>query len=143
MAKERVSVPKFSGNEDDFCIWIARAEIYARRFAFGAAMQTRAEVNLPAREGPGNTADEIVVVEQNDKPVAFLMAAMPDAQVVTLLAAGKADPNWPNCPKAHLMIAYLKDTYAAETILSKVVQRGTWKVALCATMSTQRFCLNS
>jgi hypothetical protein len=48
MAEERVSVPKFSGDEDDFCIWIARAEIYARRFAFGAAMQNCVEVNLPA-----------------------------------------------------------------------------------------------
>jgi hypothetical protein len=39
MAKEQVSVLKFSGDEDDFCIWIARVEIYARQFAFGAAMQ--------------------------------------------------------------------------------------------------------
>jgi hypothetical protein len=106
MAEQRVSVLKFSGDEDDFCIWIA--------------MQIRAEPNLPAREGPGNMADEIAAVERNDKAVAFLMAAMPDAQAVTLLVAGKADPNWPNCLKAHLMTAYLKNTFAAATILSRV-----------------------
>jgi hypothetical protein len=83
-------------------------------------MQVRAEPHLPANEGPGTMADWIATVERNDKAVAFLMAAMPNAQEVSLLAAGKADPNWPTCPKAHLMIAYLKDTYAATTILSKV-----------------------
>jgi hypothetical protein len=65
-------------------------------------------------------ANEIAAVERNDKAVAFLMVAMPDVQVVTLLAAGKADCNWPNCLKAHLMIAYLKNTYAAATILLEV-----------------------
>jgi hypothetical protein len=53
------------------------------------------------QEGPGNIADEIAAVERNDKAVALLMAAMPDAQAVTLLVAGKANPNWPNCPKVH------------------------------------------
>jgi gag-polypeptide of LTR copia-type len=48
------------------------------------------------------------------------MSAMPNSQVVNMMAAGKANRNWPNRAKAHLMIAYLKETYEDTSTLSRV-----------------------
>jgi hypothetical protein len=57
------------------------------------------------------------------KAAAFLMAAMPDLQIINVMAAGISDPNWPNEPKAHLMMAYLKENYVEATTLLRVGAR--------------------
>jgi hypothetical protein len=62
-------------------------------------------------------------VEQNMKAVAFLMAAIPDLQIINVMAAGISDPDWPNEPKAHLMMAYLKETNVEATTLSRLGAR--------------------
>jgi hypothetical protein len=82
-----------------------------------------AEVHLPAREGPGVGADQQAAVERNMKAVAFLMAAMPDLQIINVMLAGLSDVNWPNEPKAHLMMAYLRENFVELTALSRVGAR--------------------
>jgi hypothetical protein len=47
------------------------------------------------------------------------MAAMPITQIINIMAAGIADPAWPNQPEAHLMVAYSKETYVDNTTLSQ------------------------
>jgi len=120
MAEERVSIPKFSGEDDDFCIWNLRAKAYAHRFGFASAMSATVEVNLPTAEGPGVGVDQQAAVDRNTKATSFLTAAMPNSQVINMMAAGLADPDWPNVAKAHLMIAYLKETFEDTSTLSKV-----------------------
>jgi malonyl CoA-acyl carrier protein transacylase len=51
------------------------------------------------------------------------MTAMPNVQAINMMAAVKRDPGWPNRPKAHLMMAYLKEVFADATALSKVGAR--------------------
>lgn len=87
------------------------------------------EATLPANEGPGVGADEQAAVDQNTKATSFLMSAMPNTQVINLMAAGLADPTWPNVAKAHLMIAYLKDTFENTSTLSKVGAK--WDLKNC------------
>lgn len=120
MDDECMSVPTFSGYEDDFCMWFIRAKAYADWFDFGEAMSPVAEADLPANEGPGTGANEIAAVTRNKKAVAYLISAMPDSLVLNLMAAGTADPAWPNRAKAHLMIGYLKESFEESSILSKV-----------------------
>ena len=48
------------------------------------------------------------------------MSAMPNSQVVNLMAAGKSDPKSPSRAKAHLMVAYLKETFEDQSTLSRV-----------------------
>jgi hypothetical protein len=61
-------------------------------------MSNRAEANLPAAEGPGVGADQQAAVKRNMKAVAFLMAAMPDLQIINVMSALIYDPDWPNEP---------------------------------------------
>jgi hypothetical protein len=51
------------------------------------------------------------------------MAAMPDLQIINTMLAGLSDPNWPNEPKAHLMMAYLREKYVKAKTLSRVGAR--------------------
>lgn len=120
MAHEKIDIPKFKGEEDEFCIWFVRAKAYAARFGFGLAMSETAEANLPANQGPGATQDEQEAVERNLKAVTFLTNAMPDALLVNITAAGLKDPNWRTQPKAHLMIAYLKGNFQDTSALAGV-----------------------
>jgi hypothetical protein len=120
MANERIDVPRFSGDEDEYCIWWVRAKAYAARLGFRSAMSDAAEADLPANAGPGVGADEIAAVERNSKAVSFLTAAMPNNLVVNVTAAGESDPNWPDQAKAHLMIAYLKNNFEDRSALSRV-----------------------
>jgi hypothetical protein len=92
MAEEKVSVPKFNGDEDGFNLWVAHAGIYAERFEFVAALVIAAKVHLPQAEGVGGNADEEPAVERNRKAVSFLMSAMLNAIAINVLAAGKSDP---------------------------------------------------
>jgi hypothetical protein len=39
MAVEQVSVPKFNGSEDEFNIWLFRAEAYVERFGFASVLK--------------------------------------------------------------------------------------------------------
>jgi hypothetical protein len=120
MADKQVLTPKFSGHEDDFCIWLVWAEAYAKWFDFVEAMQPVVEVDLPANEGPGVNQAQQNAVARNKKAVTYLMSAMPNSQVVNMMAAGKGNPNWPNRAKSHLMIAYLQETYEDTSTLSRV-----------------------
>jgi hypothetical protein len=120
MAQERVDVPCFSGDDDEFCLWWVRAKAYAARYGFRATMSDAAEADLPANEGAGVGAAEIATVERNIKAVSFSTTAMPDSLLVNVTAAGEGDPAWPNQAKAHLMIAYLKGTFEDTTTLSRV-----------------------
>jgi hypothetical protein len=120
MAEEKVSVPKFNRDEDGFNLWVACAEIYAERFGFAAAMTIDAKDNLPEEEGVGGNADEEAAVERNRKAVSFLMLAMPNSIVINVLAAGKSDLQWPNKPKAHLMMGCLKENFKDTSTLSKI-----------------------
>jgi hypothetical protein len=120
MAKERVSVPQFSGEDDDFCIWFLRAKAHASWFGFVAAMDINAENELPAAEEPRVGAAQQAAVEQNMKAAAFLTSAMPDSLVINVMAAGLSTVNWPNQPKAHLMVAYLKESFEVTITLSRV-----------------------
>jgi hypothetical protein len=118
VAKERV--PQFSGEDDDFCIWFVRAKAHATWFGYVAAMNIRAENDLPAAEGPRVGAAQEAAVERNMKAAAFLTLAMPDSLVINVMAAGLADVNWRNQPMAHLMVAYLKDSFKATMTMSRV-----------------------
>jgi hypothetical protein len=122
MAEERVTAPCFSGDKDEYSVWYLQTRGYAARFGFLSAMGYQAEVNLPAAEGPGVGADQQAAVKWNMK-VAFLMAATPDLQIINIMAAGISDPDWPNEPKAHLMMAYLKETNVEATTLLRVGAR--------------------
>jgi hypothetical protein len=123
MAEERVMAPRFSGDKDEYSVWYLQAWGYAARFGFLSAMGDQAEAKLPAAEGPGVGADQQAAVEQNIKVAAFLMAAMPDLQIINVISAGISDPDWPNEPKAHLMMACLKETYVEAMTLSRVGAR--------------------
>jgi Zinc knuckle len=123
MAEEQVTVPKFDGNEGEFRMWLFKAEVYMERFGFGEALSDVVENDLPAREGPGATDEERAAVERNRKAVSFLMTAMPNVQAINMMAAAKRDPGWPNRPKAHLMMTYMKGAFADATVLSKVEAR--------------------
>jgi hypothetical protein len=120
MADKRVLAPKFSGHEDDFCIWLVRAEAYAEQFDFVEAMQPIAKANMPVNEGQAQQK----AASRNKKAVAYLKSAMPNSQVVNMMAAGKGYPNWPNPAKAHLMIAYLKETYEDTSTLWSQARSG-------------------
>jgi hypothetical protein len=96
-----------------------KGEVYAERFGFGEVLSDVVENDLPAAEGPGATDEESAAVEHNRKAVSFLIA-MPNVQAVNIMAAAKRDPGWLNRPKAHLMMAYLKEVFADATALSKV-----------------------
>jgi hypothetical protein len=48
------------------------------------------------------------------------MSTMPNSLMVNLMAASKSDPKWPNQAKAHLMMAYLKETYVDTSTLSRI-----------------------
>jgi hypothetical protein len=98
MAEKRVTAPCFSGDEDEYSVWYLQAQGYAARFGFLSAMGDRAEANLPAAEGPGVGADQQAAVKQNMKAAAFLMAAMPDLEIINIMSAGISDPDWPNEP---------------------------------------------
>jgi hypothetical protein len=114
MADEKITAPKFSGNEDDYALWWMRALAYAERFKFGDTMSSIAEADLPATEGPGTSVDEIAAVERNTKAVAFLMQVIPDSVLIGMRAAG-TNTDWPKKPKAHLMIAHLQKSYQEQT----------------------------
>jgi gag-polypeptide of LTR copia-type len=43
--------------------------------------------------------------------------------VINIMAAGTAEADWPNQPKAHLMMAYLRETYKNNTTLSRVAAK--------------------
>jgi hypothetical protein len=120
MAEERVPVLKFSSSKDEFNVWLFRAEAYAERFGFASAMGNIAEADLPEKEGPGTTNQEQAAVERNWKAVSFNMSAMPNSLMVNLMAASKLDPKWPNQAKAHLMMAYLKETYVDTSTLLRI-----------------------
>jgi hypothetical protein len=45
---------------------------------------------------------------------------MPDSIVIDVMAGGLTDADWPNQPKPHLMVAYLKESFEANMTLSKV-----------------------
>jgi gag-polypeptide of LTR copia-type len=120
MAEEKVLVPKFNRDEDGLNLWLTCAEIYAERFEFAEVLAVDAEPNLPEAEGPGVNEDEEAAVERNRKAVLFLMLAMPNAIAINVLGAGKADKHWPNKPKAHLMVQYLKETFQDTSTLSKI-----------------------
>jgi hypothetical protein len=141
MAEERVIVPRFSGDKDEYSVWYLQAQGYAARFGFLSAMCDRAEVNLPAAEGPGVGADQQAAVKRNMKVAAFLMAAMPDLQIINIMSAGISDPDWPNEPKAHLMMAYLKETYVEATTLSRVGARRDLENCTLKKNEIQRCCL--
>jgi hypothetical protein len=79
-----------------------------------------AEAKVPAEEGPGVTAAQQAAVERNMKAVAFLTLAMPDLLVINVLAAGLSNADWPNQPKAHLMVAYPKDLFEVTMTISRV-----------------------
>jgi hypothetical protein len=70
--RRRVSIPQFSGEEDDFCLWFLRAKTHAYWFGFTAAMDINAEAQLPAAERPGVTAAKQAAVERNMNAAAFL-----------------------------------------------------------------------
>jgi hypothetical protein len=123
MAHERIDMPRFSGDEDEYCIWWVRAKAYAARFGFRGAMSDVAEANLPANAGPGANQGEIDAVARNSKAVSFLTAAMPNNLVVNVMAAGESDPNWPDQAKAHLMIAYLKGNFEDTSALPRVAAK--------------------
>jgi gag-polypeptide of LTR copia-type len=120
MAQDRVPLPQFSGDDDEYCLWMIRADAYAVRYGFQATLTDAAEADLPAAQGPGAGADEIAAVERNAKAVSFLTTAMPDKLLVNIMAAGKGDPDWPTQAKAHLMIAYLKSSFEDTSTLSRV-----------------------
>jgi hypothetical protein len=103
-----------------FCIWSLRANTHAFWFGFSAAMDINAEDKLPAAEGSGGTAAQQAEVERNMKAAAFLTLAMPELLVINVMAAGLSSIDWPTKPKAHLMVAHLKDLFKATMTLSKV-----------------------
>jgi hypothetical protein len=111
MMEESIEMPLFSGEEDEFCNWFIAAKAHATRFGYMSAMNDQAEADLPAAEGPGVGADQTAAVERNNKAVYFLITAMPDSIAVGVLLAGTASVNWPTHPKAHLMMAYLKERF--------------------------------
>jgi hypothetical protein len=111
------------------------------KICFLSAMGHRAEVHLPAAEGPGVGADQEAAVERNMKAAAFLVSAMPNLQTSNVMAAGISDPGWPNEPKAHLMIAYLKETYVEATTLSRVGTRRDLENCSIKRMKTQKYFL--
>jgi gag-polypeptide of LTR copia-type len=123
MAKGQMTMPRFSGDEDKFCVWYLRARGYATRFDFISAMGPVVDPNLPANEGPGVGVDQQAAVKRNMKAATFLMEAMPNSEVINIMAAGTADAAWPNQPKAHLMMAYLRETYKNNTTLSRVAAK--------------------
>jgi hypothetical protein len=45
------------------------------------------------------------------KAASFLTEAVPNSEVINIMAARIADPAWPNKLKAHLMVAYLRETF--------------------------------
>jgi hypothetical protein len=59
-------------------------------------------------------------VERNMRAAAFLTLAMPDSIVINVMTAGLATAEWPTQPKAHLMVAYLKESYEAPMTSLKV-----------------------
>ena len=120
MAEEKISVPKFSGKEEDFSNWYMRAEAHAERFEFLEALSPMKETDLPVDEGPGATADEKDAVARNKKAAAFLVSAMPDSVLASIRAAGRADPKWPKRAKAHLMVQYLLESYQDQSTLAIV-----------------------
>jgi hypothetical protein len=87
-------------------------------------MEPRAEVDLPAAAGPGVGVDQQAAVERNMKAAAFLMEAMPNSEVINIMAAGISDPPWPNQLKAHLMVTYLWETHEDNTTLLHVTAKG-------------------
>jgi hypothetical protein len=54
------------------------------------------------------------------KAAAFLISAMLDSIVINVMAARLSDTDWPNQPKVHLTVAYLKESFKAAMTLSKV-----------------------
>jgi Mg2+ and Co2+ transporter CorA len=111
MAEEHVTELKFSGNKDEFQMWLFKAEVYAEKFGFGEALSETAKADLADAEAPGVNAQERDTVECNRKAVSFLMSAMPNAQTINMMASAKKDLAWPNGPKAHLMMAYLNEAF--------------------------------
>jgi hypothetical protein len=109
-----MDVPRFSGDEDEFGIWWVRAKTYVARYGFQATMIGTAKGNLPANAGPGANQGEIEVVERNNQAAYFLTVAMTDSMLLSVMEAGESDPAWPDHPKAHLMIAYLKSRFDVE-----------------------------
>jgi hypothetical protein len=67
MSKERASIPWFSRDKDEFCMWFLQANAYTFQFGYANAMKVMAEVDLPATQGPGETAAQQVAVERNMK----------------------------------------------------------------------------
>jgi hypothetical protein len=109
-----MDVPRFSGEEDEFGNWWVRAQTYAAIYGFQATMIGKAEGNLPAKVGPGANQGEIEAVDRNNQAAWFLTDAMPDSMLMSVVAAGQSDLDWPNHTKAHLMIAYLKWRFNVE-----------------------------
>jgi gag-polypeptide of LTR copia-type len=123
MAEGRMTMLRFSSNEDEFCVWYLQARGYATRFVFISAMGPVVDPNLPDNEGPGVGVDQQATVERNMKAATFLMEAMLNSEVINIMAAGTADAAWLNQPKAHLMMAYLRETYENNTTLSRVAAK--------------------
>jgi hypothetical protein len=47
MAEERAPSPRFSGDDDDFCVWFLQAKANALRFGYADAMDVAAKADLP------------------------------------------------------------------------------------------------
>jgi hypothetical protein len=84
MAEERWTAPCSNGDKDEFSILYPWERVHVTRFGFISTMGKRAEVSLPAAEGPGVGADQEAAVEKYMKAATFLMLAMPDSQIVKL-----------------------------------------------------------
>jgi hypothetical protein len=55
-------------------------------------MGDQAEVNLPAAEGHGVGADQEAAVKRHMKAAVFLKLAMPNLQIINVMAPGISDP---------------------------------------------------
>jgi hypothetical protein len=90
MAEEQAPIPRFSGDEDDFCALFLQAKAYALSFGYTDLMDVAAKADLPAVQGPGVGAAQQGAVGRNMKAAAFLTLAMPDSIVINVMAAGLA-----------------------------------------------------
>jgi hypothetical protein len=99
-------------------------------FGIVKAMNANAEADLPANEGPEANAADTPVMERTRKAVAVPITAMPDSQVLNLMAAGKSDPRLAQSSQS---APYLREAFDEEDKLKALIFYGSFRNATSRT----------
>ena len=121
-----VSLPSFSGKQEDYPRWIMQYRAYARLYKFQAALGDSIDPEMPADENvivdttTAAGALQAAAVKQNDAAMATLTLALSHEENIAMILAASTT-NWPG-GEAHLVMSAMKRKYKPKDTVALVEQ---------------------